>query len=179
MTLVDVCDFAESLAIADHVYMGDLPEKDEKSIGVYNSKHQQVYHTALGGASGYGQKYVTFLIHWNKSLRETEKAATALFDRLCKVRGSKINQETIQFIQPLYDLQDIGKDDNGICEMVIEAGKRERNHNCRYGAVFCVRIKRGGNMDSNGYRRMAAGVDDRKSDDHFLGRKEKHWRHGK
>ena len=57
----------------------------------------------------------------NKSLRETEKAATALFDRLCKVRGSKINQETIQFIQPLYDLQDIGKDDNGICEMVIEA----------------------------------------------------------
>ena len=158
MTLVDVCDFAESLAIADHVYMGDLPEKDEKSIGVYNSKHQQVYHTALGGASGYGQKYVTFLIHWNKSLRETEKAATALFDRLCKVRGSKINQETIQFIQPLYDLQDIGKDDNGICEMVIE---------------------RGGNMDSNGYRRMAAGVDDRKSDDHFLGRKEKHWRHGK
>ena len=37
MTLVDVCDFAESLAIADHVYMGDLPEKDEKSIGVYNS----------------------------------------------------------------------------------------------------------------------------------------------
>ena len=121
MTLVDVCDFAESLAIADHVYMGDLPEKDEKSIGVYNSKHQQVYHTALGGASGYGQKYVTFLIHWNKSLRETEKAATALFDRLCKVRGSKINQETIQFIQPLYDLQDIGKDDNGICEMVIAA----------------------------------------------------------
>lgn len=48
MTLVDVCDFAESLAIADHVYMGDLPEKDEKSIGVYNSKHQQVYHTGAG-----------------------------------------------------------------------------------------------------------------------------------
>lgn len=121
MTLADVCDFTESLAIADHVYMGDLPDKEEKSIGVYNSKHQQAYHTALGGVSGYGQKYVTFLVHWNKSLRETEKAATTLFDRLCEVRSSKINQETIQFIQPLYDLQDIGKDDNGICEMVIEA----------------------------------------------------------
>ena len=122
MTLVDVCDFAESLAIADHVYMGDLPDKEEKSIGVYNSKHQQAYHTALGGVSGYGQKYVTFLVHWNKSLRETEKAATTLFDRLCEVRSSQINnQETIKFIQPMYDLQDIGKDDNGICEMVIEA----------------------------------------------------------
>ena len=121
MTLVDVCDFAESLAIADHVYMGDLPDKEEKSIGVYNSKHQQAYHTALGGVSGYGQKYVTFRIHWNKSLRETEKTATTLFDRLCKVRSSQINQETIQFIRPRYDLQDIGKDDNGICEMVIEA----------------------------------------------------------
>lgn len=121
MTLADVCDFVESLAIADYVYMGDLPDKEEKSIGVYNSKHQQAYHTALGGVSGYGRKYVTFLVHWNRSLRETEKAATTLFDRLCEVRGSKINQETIQFIQPLYDLQDIGKDDNGICEMVIEA----------------------------------------------------------
>lgn len=123
MTLADVCDFIESLGMADHVYMGDMPDKEEKSVGVYNSKHQNVYHTALGGAQneGYGQKYVTFLIHWNKSLRETEKAATALFDRMRELRAYKINQATIQFIQPIYKLQDIGKDDNGICEMVIEA----------------------------------------------------------
>lgn len=109
------------MRLHDHVYMGDLPEKVRSPLACITASTNRCTTLALGGASGYGQKYVTFLIHWNKSLRETEKAATALFDRLCKVRGSKINQETIQFIQPLYDLQDIGKDDNGICEMVIEA----------------------------------------------------------
>ena len=43
--------------------MGKLPDKEDKSVGVYNSKHQNVYHTALGGPSleGYGEKYVTLL----------------------------------------------------------------------------------------------------------------------
>ena len=49
MMLSDVRDYVESLELADHVYMGSLPDKQEKSIGVYNSKHQQEYKTALGG----------------------------------------------------------------------------------------------------------------------------------
>lgn len=31
-----------------------------------------------------------------------------------------VNDETIKFILPVYDLQDIGVDDSGIYEMVIE-----------------------------------------------------------
>ena len=31
-----------------------------------------------------------------------------------------INNETIKFFQPLYDIQDVGTDDAGIYEMVIE-----------------------------------------------------------
>ena len=37
MMLSDVRDYIASLKIADSVYMGKLPDKQEKSIGVYNS----------------------------------------------------------------------------------------------------------------------------------------------
>ena len=68
-----------------------------------------------------GEKYITILIHWNESARETEAVAADLFEKIRTARDIKINNETIKFIQPLYDLQDIGTDVFGICEMVIEA----------------------------------------------------------
>lgn len=123
MMLSDVRDFIESLKLADYVYMSKMPGKKEKSFGIYNSKHQNTYHTALGGISceGYAEKYITILVHWNKSPRDTEKAAMALFETLRAVRNVKINEETINFIQPLYDLQEIGTDEASIYEYVIEA----------------------------------------------------------
>ena len=122
MTLADVRDYIASLNLADHVYMGKLPDKEEKSIGVYNSKHQYLYHTAIGGPDqeSYGQKYVTFLVHWNKSPRDTEKATTDLFEALRQARDVTVNDETIKFIQPLYEIQNVGTTDAGIYEMVIE-----------------------------------------------------------
>lgn len=123
MMLSDVRDYIESLDLAEHVYMGKMPDKQEKSIGVYNSKHQHAYKTAIGGPDleSYGTKYVTFLVHWNKSPRETEKASMSLFEAVTKAREIKVNDETIKFIQPLYDVQDVGTDDSGVHEMVIEA----------------------------------------------------------
>lgn len=122
MMLSDVRDYVDSLGLADTVYMGSLPDKQEKSIGVYNSKHQQEYKTALGGPrmESYGMKYVTLLIHWNNSPRETEKVATAVFDAVKTARNVTVNNEVIKFIQPLYEPQDVEKDDAGICEWVIE-----------------------------------------------------------
>lgn len=123
MMLSDVRDYIASLNLADHVYMGKLDAKQEKSIGVYSSKHTHAYKTAIGGPAleSYGTKYVTLLVHWNKSPRETETVATALFEAVRDTAEVIVNNETIKFIQLLYELQDIGTDDAGICEMVIEA----------------------------------------------------------
>ncbi len=125
MMLSDVRDYVASLGIADadHVYMGKMDGKTGKTIGVYNSKHQYAYKTVFGGPDleSYGTKYVTFLVHWNKSPTDTEKAATALFETLRRAREVTVNNETIKFIQPLYELQDVGTDDAGVFEMVIEA----------------------------------------------------------
>lgn len=124
MMLSDVRDYIAGLGLSENVYQSKLDSKKEKSIGVYNSKHNHPYKTALGGAAmqSYGIKYVTFLVHWNKSPRDTEKAAQALFDALRQAREVTINDAHIKFIQPLTDgLVDVGTDDAGIYEMVIEA----------------------------------------------------------
>lgn len=123
MMLSDVRDYIESLQLADHVYMGKMSDKQDKSIGVYHSKHQRAYYTAIGGSAleSYGTKYVTFLVHWNKSPRETEKAAMTLFEAVRAAREVTVNEAKIKFIQPLYEIQDVGTDDGGIYEMVIEA----------------------------------------------------------
>lgn len=63
---------------------------------------------------------MTLLVHWNKSPRDTEKATVELFEKLKAVRDAEVNGETIKFFQPLYDIQDVGTDDAGIYEMVIE-----------------------------------------------------------
>lgn len=118
MTLADVRDYIASLKIADRVYMGKLPDKPEHSIGVYNSKHQYPYKVAIGGKKleSYGTKYITLLVHWDKSPIKTEEIATALFDKVCATRDAKINDATIKFVQPLYEIQDVGTDDAGVYE---------------------------------------------------------------
>lgn len=122
--LADVREYIDSLGKAKQVYMGKLNNKKECSIGVYNSKHTNQYKTAIGGSAleSYGIKNVTFLIHWNRSPRDTEEAAKKLFEVLRDTEDVKINNTTIKFIQLLNNEPvDVGTDDNGIYEMVIEA----------------------------------------------------------
>lgn len=135
MKLSDVRDYVASLGMSEYVYMGKMDPKPEKAFGIYNSKRQKDYKTAIGGTflESYGTKYVTILIHWSKSPRETEEAAEKLFRALMETREETINEAKIKFIQPLYEIQDVGTDNSGVYEMVIEAaviyekkeGKRE------------------------------------------------------
>ncbi len=124
MKLSDVRDYIDTLKIGETVYMGILDAKEDKSIGVYKSKHSNAYKTAIGGSKlqSYGVKYVTLLIHWNKSLRETETAAFKLFKELETAREVTINESKIKFVQLLVDEPvDVGTDNKGVYEMVIEA----------------------------------------------------------
>ena len=121
ITLGSIREYLSSLDITEdeHVYMGILDAKQEKSLGVYNSKHQYSSHKAIGGPDLEG--YVTILVHWNKSPRDTEKVAVGLYETLRRARDIQTEDGTIKFFQLLYDPQDIGTDDSGIYEWVIEA----------------------------------------------------------
>lgn len=124
MMLNDVKDYVSSLGLAEHVYMGKMDSKQNHSIGVYNSKHGQSYKTAIGGPAmrSYGTKTVTILVHWSQSPRGTERIAKELFKKLVETNEETINDQTIKFFQPLTEEPvDVGTDDSGIYEMVIEA----------------------------------------------------------
>jgi len=126
MTLRTVRDYVAGLGFTsdDHVYMGLLESKPEHAIGVYNLSRMDTYRTAIGGDAlrSYGVKNVSILVHWSDDHEETEALACALFDRIRSAREETVNNETIKFIMPLTDgPQDVGTDDSGIFEQVIEA----------------------------------------------------------
>lgn len=124
MTLADVLEWLKTLDTKfEHYYMGTLDSKKDKSLGVYNLKREDKPIIALGGleCTSYNVKRISLLIHWNNASDETENKAIELFEKLLTARPIKIGQYSINFIGMLTNGPiDVGRDDKGICEYVIE-----------------------------------------------------------
>ena len=121
----DVRDYIAGLGIADNnnVYCGKLDNKKDKSIGVYNLNRQRPLQMAVGGLnnSSYRIKSVSILVHWNTSVRDTEKAAEQLYNMLRDTNNKIINDTKLLFTKMQVDGPvDVGTDDKGIFESVIE-----------------------------------------------------------
>lgn len=123
MKLADIRDYTASVVGSIPVYMDKLPDGLSKVVCVYNSKHTHTYKTSIGGhdLKSYEEKYCTWLVHWNASPTDAETAARELFELLRDTKDATINGKTIKFILPIYEPQDVGCDDAGIYEWVIEA----------------------------------------------------------
>lgn len=126
MTLETIRDFIaelnDSLSLFDSVYMGKLDAKPLKALGVYNYREKTDYSVAIGGSDNdlSAERRFSLLVHYNKSPRETEEAAYALFNALKTVSNTETNDNLIYYIRPLYNPQDVGTDINGVCEFVID-----------------------------------------------------------
>ena len=121
----DVRDYIAGLGIADNnnVYCGKLDNKKDKSIGVYNLNRQRPPQTAVGGLnnSSYRIKSISILVHWNTSVRDTEKAAEQLYNMLRDTNNKIINDKKLLFTKMQVDGPvDVVTDDKGIFESVIE-----------------------------------------------------------
>ena len=123
LTLADIRDYVDSFGVADTVYMGMMDPKPERSFGVYHSKHTHQYQTVLGGPEDetYDITYITILVHWSQSPRETYEAGSQIYDAIRADRNARVNDAEIWFTMPIYSLQDIGADEGGVHEMVMEA----------------------------------------------------------
>lgn len=122
--LSDVRDFISSLNFVDdeHVYSGKLEDKKDKSVGVYSRKTATPDNIPLGGLiqKSFDFKQISILVHWNKSQRDTEKAAVELFRLLQKQKDFAIGQKRGKFIlMGMSEPQSVDTDDNGIYEYVI------------------------------------------------------------
>lgn len=124
MRLSDIREYIAGLGIADneHVYIGKMDNKKEKSIGVYSRSRESDPVVALGGVeySSYDVKSISLLVHWNRSKVETEEAALQLFEIIKKERRFVVGSAPVQFIRLMMpEPQDVGTDDDGIYEYVI------------------------------------------------------------
>ncbi|MCB7320779.1 minor capsid protein [Lacrimispora sp. 210928-DFI.3.58] len=124
LTLKDIRQYISGLEIAAdcNVYIGKLDNKKQKSIGVYNRKTDGPVQIALGGLgrTSYGTRPISLLVHWNKSVSETEEAAYELYEKLLNESSLMIGDTEVRFLilqvpQPV----DVGTDDDGVYEYVI------------------------------------------------------------
>lgn len=123
MILADVREFIKRLAVNDiqHYYVGKLDSKPEKALGVYSLRLSGQPVTAIGCESTYGVIGVSLLIHYNNNATETEIAANKLYNKLRTVNDVMIKDKQIYMIELLVPYPvDVGTDDNGIYERVIE-----------------------------------------------------------
>lgn len=124
MTLENILEWLKTLSTkADSYYAGTLPNKKERSFGVYQMKSSRKRDIALGGVQSTKAltKAVTVLVHWEHSTRSTEAAAKALYDELALVRGADIGGYKCCYIElQTAEPVDVGADQNGIMERVID-----------------------------------------------------------
>ncbi len=121
----DVRDYIAGLGIAknEDVYCSKLEGEKDKTIGIYHLKRAGPARIAIGGIenTSYRIKPVSILIHWNRSPRDTEKVSDGLFNMLRDMKNVTVNGTMIKFTQmQCLEPIDVGTDDNGIYEMVIE-----------------------------------------------------------
>lgn len=124
LKLTDIQEWIASLGIADdeHVYIGKLDNKQQKSIGVYSRRASGPPDIALGGlaCTSYDTRYISFLVHWNRSKPESEAAAYELFETIRNISSLSIGDTPIHYIRLMVpEPQDVGTDDNGVYEYVI------------------------------------------------------------
>ena len=120
----DIHEWIASLGIAEdeHVYMGKLDNKQQKSIGVYSRNSSGPPNVALGGLdyTSYDVRPISLLVHWNRSKPESEVAAYKLFETIRNVSSLDIGDIHINYIRLMVpEPQDVGTDDNGVYEYVI------------------------------------------------------------
>lgn len=121
----DIRAWVAGLGIADdsHVYIGKLDNKKQKSLGVYSRKRDSAEEVALGGRemTSCATKSVSILVHWNKSLSESEEAAQALYSALQSIPTNiTIGDVNVCYIALLVqEPVDVGTDDNGVYEFVV------------------------------------------------------------
>lgn len=105
---------------ADNYYCGYLDNKKEKSFGIYDLKNR--FKKAVGGKETTltHKKGVSILIHWTQSTRETENKAVELYKAIQQA-SHDINNLPVSYIEMAQNAPvDVGADENGIMEQVIE-----------------------------------------------------------
>jgi hypothetical protein len=74
LRLTDIQDWISGLGVAsaDHVYIGKLDNKQQKSIGIYSRSGSGPPNIALGGLehTTYDTRAISLLVHWIRRVKQ-------------------------------------------------------------------------------------------------------------
>ena len=94
LTLDDIRGYIGGLGItADrNVYIGKLNSKKDHSIGVYHRQSSGPPVMALGGHdySSYDVRRISLLVHWDRDVQASERAAYELYEKIKNVSSLSI-----------------------------------------------------------------------------------------
>lgn len=124
LTLGDIQRYIAGLDVAEknRVFIGKLDGKKEHSIGVYHRQGGGPPVMALGGYeySSYDIRRVSLLVHWDRDVAASERAAYELYEKLKNVSSLSIGDTPVHcIILQVPEPVDVGTDDNGVYEYVI------------------------------------------------------------
>jgi hypothetical protein len=85
ITLADVCEWIETLGLAEDYYAYKLQGKRYKSIGVFDRTPNIVDPVPLGGMNNAKTKELNCYlhIHWTNNGKETDEAGNQIYEKLC------------------------------------------------------------------------------------------------
>ena len=119
LTLDDIRGYIGGLGIVadSNVYIGKLNSKKDHSIGVYHRQGSGPPVMALGGHdySSYDVRRISLLVHWDRDVQASERAAYELNVSSLSIGDTPINCIILQVPEPV----DVGTDDKGVYEYVI------------------------------------------------------------
>ena len=126
VTLSDIRDYVAKRGIVknERCYMGKMDTKHEESIGCYHLRRSGPSRIPLGGkaTATFDVLPVSFLIDYNKTGATTDQKANELYGILQDLKNVTVYNKKIKFcIMQVPYPQDVGTDETGIFEMVIEA----------------------------------------------------------
>ena len=117
--LAEFRDYLKTLDVATNYYIGKIDKAKIETVGVYSMPHLKRIE-AFGRSSSYDIAGFQLLLHWNKNARETEAAATNLYEKIRYTTDTDMGTVHVQYIDfdagaPTF----IGTDDNGVYEYHI------------------------------------------------------------
>lgn len=112
-------DYLKTLNVADNYYIGKIDNLKEKTIGIYSMLNAERVE-AFGRNSSYDIAGFRILVHWNKSMSETETAARRLYSAIRYIQDTVMTDKFVYYVDVSNgEPQFIGTDDNGVYEYHI------------------------------------------------------------
>lgn len=102
-------------------FTGKIDSSIDNCIGIYNLSGSKP-NIAIGGLqnTSYAVKPISILVHWGKNSNAAELKAQEVFNKLFGQTAIINGHRVIQFDMRSSEPIDVGTDDNGIYEYVIQ-----------------------------------------------------------